>query len=104
MTPAAAAAYMGASLAEIAAVADHAHGSLITHRDGTAYVYVNSDTPDAAGKTGLMLLQVPQVLGYIPIFPVFTPLAMPDVSQTTPDGQPAADQPVANVSVEAIGA
>lgn len=55
----AAAALLGIPAREVAEVGNTPAGDVITTRDGVAYVLVPDDTPDAEGKTGLMLLAAP---------------------------------------------
>lgn len=91
---------MGAAKAEIKAVEEHLHGWLIHHRDGTAYVAVDADSPDAEGKTGLMLAAPNDAKGYIATFPVFAaPVESPaGVAEVLAPAEPApteAEKPAA---------
>lgn len=75
-----AAALMGCPPAEIADVFDAPCGPVIVMRDDTSYIDVDSATPDAAGKHGLMYLNPPMSetgadgqYAYLGDFPVFAP-------------------------------
>lgn len=50
---------LGVPAREIGSIASSPAGDVITTTDGTAYIVVPADTPDAEGKTGLMLLAAP---------------------------------------------
>lgn len=56
---AAAAKLLDCKESEVASVADAPAGLVIATTDGTGYVLVPDDQPDAEGKTGLMLLSAP---------------------------------------------
>lgn len=96
-------ALLGAAAGEIVDVVEEAFGHVIKHRDGSSYVAVAADKPDAAGKTGLMYLTAPTPT-YEGTFPVFAPSAgAPDPAPAPPE--PAADQvPAPDTAPEAPAA
>lgn len=61
--PAAAAALLGVPVREVRDVANSPAGDVITTTDGVAYLI--ADTPDAEGKTGLMLLAAPSAASLV---------------------------------------
>lgn len=57
---------------EITSVESSPAGPVITIHDGTRYIVVPDDLPDADGKTGLMWLEAPNP-DFTYSFPIFTP-------------------------------
>jgi hypothetical protein len=62
---------LGGADGEIVDFEESPAGLVIQHRDGTSYIHVPDDTPDADGQTGLMFLSPPD--GYKGTFPVYQP-------------------------------
>jgi hypothetical protein len=65
-----AAARLGVPVSEVTKVEDSPAGPIITTFDGVRYVDVPSSTPDAAGRSGLMLLVAPTKTygGSLPVY------------------------------------
>ena len=81
-----AAALLGVPVAEVRSVDPSPAGDVIVTIDGVAYVVVPEETPDGAGRSGVMYLAAPHER-YGDAFPVYTAPADPDdVGEVGRDG------------------
>lgn len=63
---------LGMAEREIAGVEQTEHGVVVRQTDGSSYIDIPEDQPDANGRTGLAYFAAP-CKGYAGVFPVFAP-------------------------------
>jgi hypothetical protein len=63
---------LGMAESEIESVEQTEHGVVVHQTDGSSYIDIPEDQPDAKGQTGLAYFVAP-CKGYAGIFPVFAP-------------------------------
>ncbi len=86
---------LGCPIEEIGAVADTDAGVVILMADGSSYIDVPADQPDAEGKTGLMYHDAPHE-DYSGTFPVYAPVASAPPAAVEPAPETEDTQDVAS--------
>ena len=93
MTNDEAAALLGCPTSEIGGIEDAASGTVIVMVDGSSYIDVPAETPDADGKTGLMYRELPHGT-YLGTFPVYAPTAAEQEAAIPAESEPeVVDEP-----------